>query len=238
MNNFISSLIISIKRLFRYSKQQYYVYDTSYISRCFGRFVKEVEKGNAKHVVTEGVAHELSAGRREHEICRKAYSYINGSNSPENLEVAVTPDSMHSWPVDDQVVAIAYEYFKKGYNVTLVTCDVDMANKAKYRGLKFELVPGSRNVKSEIPNEEIRKKSQFNIASVENKELLRVPCVVKGKTTYINVGQNVAVYDSKGKRRIGKERLIPVIITDTLNYKGVYYKILSLTDNCIHLRKV
>lgn len=236
------NIIVKLKKLFMKKAGIFEVWDTSAISTWFDEFVKSAITQGIKVIVPEGVLHELSAGRHSYEKCRDAYNFINRTKN-ENVIVYVTKDVMRSWPIDEQIVAIAYEYHKKGYDVRLVTCDRDQANKAYYRGVSYRLLKGNR----EYPIAKKENLQQSNSQpKVENKpyktapvrKALSIPCVTKNSVKYISVKYGIAVYDAKGKRKIGRDNLIAVSNTDVFTYKEHNYKIESVTDTSIFLRRI
>lgn len=224
-----TNVIIKIKNFFRRHKGLFEVWDTSAISTWFDIFENHVNADGINVIVPEGVSHEISMGRRAYEKCRVAYEFINEAKKNGKLTVYVTKDNMRSWLVDEQVVAIAYEYHKKGYSVKLVTCDRDQSVKADYRGLKAELLKGKRPAETETEKEQ-------PILATENE--LKIPCITRGKITYVNVKQGMAVYDTKGKRKIGRNNLIEIASTDTLIYKDLRYKIQMVLENEILLKRM
>lgn len=232
------SIIVRLKRLIKKCKGKYQVWDTSAVSTWLDKLHIQVNNG-VNIIIPEGVTHELSVGRRNHENCRKAYNYVKEGRA-RNLRVHVTSDKMRSWAVDEQIVAITYEYFKAGYDVVLVTCDHDQAYKARLRGLEVQLLAGSRAQTKfvEVP------KKENNPTTVEQKEILTlddelvIPCITKGKDHYINVKHKISVYSQKGKRQFGRENLIPVKVTDVCEYMGYKYNIQRITDTNITLKKI
>lgn len=234
------NIIVRLKRLFRKNAGEYRLPDTSAWSTYLDKIKKWVEQGE-KVVVTEGTRQELRDGYRKYEVCRLAYDYI--SSNPKLL-FPITKDKMKSWPVDDQNVAIAYEFYNKGLNVTFVTCDREQAHKARIRGLNVELLPGHSSQPKKVNEPKRVVKPAQSLKAIESEiEVksdgeLTVPCITKGKERYISVKLDVAVYTNKGKRRIGRENLVPVQPTDVLSYMNCNYTIEQITDTYIALKKM
>lgn len=205
MKNFFTKL----KKLFINSDKHFEIWDTCAISTYFDKFLDSVNKEEIHVIVPEGVSHELSAGRRAREVCREAYKFINESKNGK-LTLYVTKDYMRSWKVDEQVVAIAYEYYKKGYNVTLITCDRDMANNAENRGLTVNLLKGNRNQAQQIQVENnIEKKPEPEKIEQEkrvedkptNTGEIVIDCEwVDGVPYVADNNLPVTIYDFKGKK--------------------------------------
>ena len=232
------NVFIKIKNFFRRHAGQFEVWDTSAISTWFDKFKEKINKQEFNILVPEGVSHELSMGRHNHEKCRIAYDFIQNAKKEGKLKVIVTKDKMRSWAIDEQVVATAYDYFKKGYNVSLITCDRDQANRATYRGMDVKCLNGTRIRK--IPNAVNKHRFvETNVKTDINSDgKIKVECLRKGKLLYINVNRGIAVYDSKGKRKIGRDNLIPVINSDVFVLRNCSYMIESAVDNYIILKKV
>ena len=252
------NVVIKIKRFLRRNSRTIEVWDTSAISTWFDRFVESISKEGVQVVVPDGVEHELSSGKRKYENCRKAYEYIMAnkvtqSNPQGKLKVYVIDDQMRAWAVDDQVIGIATKYYRQGYDVKLVTCDVDQCNRAKDRMLDVILLKGVRfnsNKKQEnAPKPEkanqvsqpIRRQNvqEKNTASIkQDKDQLVIPCVRKGNELYISVDHHVSVYDSKGRRKIGRGELVSITTKDSFVYKEKNYELVSLTSTELTLKKM
>lgn len=241
----MKKLILEFKRWLR-KGAKVEVWDTSAISTWFDEFTKSVNTGLVEVIVPEGVEHELSKGRRNHENCRVAHNYIKSNkiskiNPNGKIKVYVTDDNMRSWPIDEQVVGIAAKHYKKGYNVTLVTCDRNQSDKAQDMEIEVCLLAGNRaypvkpKILTERP-ERFQRKPETTIPQA--KDQISVPCVAKGNMIYIDVNQKVAVYDAKGRRKIGKDDLIPVTASDTYKYREATYQAASITKKELTLKKM
>ena len=68
------SLLTHIKKLIN-GNHKVQVWDTSAISNHYNAFIKTVCDGKVEVIVPEGVLHELSEGRHQFAICKKAYEF-------------------------------------------------------------------------------------------------------------------------------------------------------------------
>jgi len=233
------SIIVRLKQMLRMHKGNYEVWDTSAISNWLDVFKSKVKAGKTTIILHEGVVHELSVGRRNHEICRKAYEYVISLKSDRILKIS-TRDATRSWTIDEQVVDAVAEYHKKGYNVYLVTCDKDQAYKAEIKGLECMYL----NVNKEDVNKKPSINKPVKATTTEKPQdtiatpILNIPCIKKNKINYIDVKCRITVYDNRGKRKIGKNELIPILISDRFEYKNHIYAIQALTDAYVTLKRV
>ena len=232
MGDEIMSIIVRLKRLINKRKGVFQVWDTSAIITWLDRLKTELDNGT-NVIVPEGVVHELSVKRRSHERFKNAYTFVKEC-VVKNMKVHVTSDKMRPWAIDEQVVAITYnEYYKKGYEVKLVTCDHDQAYKARLRGMEVELLAGNRSIQKANPDE-----TAPVIEEVKPEEEMAVPCVMRGKEHYINVKSKLSVYNAKGKRKIGKNDWLLVDSTDVLACGEYKYLIRAMTENSLLLKKM
>ncbi len=234
--------IIKIRRFFKKNYGIVELWETSAICTWPEVFIERVLSKKVHVIVAEGTIHELSAGRHHHEVCRKLYYFIMDAKKTGLIIIDVPKTEMMAMPIDDQIVIGAYERYRKGYNITLVTCDVDQASKAENRGVNVQLLKGNKEQQSS----KILKPKQTTIKKEEDKPKkieevdgeLVIPCITKGNVIYINVRQGVIVYDAKGKRKIGRDNLIAVSIMDILVYREQKYMIQSTTDTYINLKRI
>ena len=239
------SIIVRLKQMLRMHKGNYEVWDTSAISNWLEVFKSKIESGKTTIILHEGVVHELSVGRRNHEICRKAYEYVISLKSDMILKIA-TRDATRSWTIDEQVVDAVAEYYKKGYNVTLVTCDKDQAYKAEIKGLKCRYLIVKKDDVIQKPEIDKLEKTLKKDEPKEVKEIkktvaapiLEIPCIKLNKINYIDVKHRITVFDNRGKRKIGKNELIPILFSDTFEYMNHRYAIQALTDTSITFKRV
>ena len=252
------SIIVQLKRLIRKDKGCFEVWDTSAISNWFELLTERVEaKGKNKIVLPEGVVQEISDGRKHYVSCRVRFDYITKLKS-KNVVKYPTPSDIRLWKVDEQVVEIAYRYFKEGYEVKIVTCDRGMAYAAEIKGISVELLEGKSpeervddidkkvNVtvpiiikKPEVPSYKVV--SPQKIIKEKNTpppEKLFVEYTKVGKQMYISVSEKIEVYDNKGKRKIGKQEKIPITLLDKFIYKNNRYEVQSVNKEHIVLELI
>lgn len=238
------NIIVRVKQVFRKNKGCFEVWDTSAMSNWLDKFIEKVNgKNNIILVVPEGVVHELSVGRHRFERARNAYEYIKNVNSTKVIK-EVTDDKIRSWTIDEQVIDVVWKYYKKGYNVRLVTCDQDQAYKAEIKKLKCTLLKGIRTQQMDKqPKEDIQKVNSIvkpnrpTIFPTELKGELTVPYKRVGKENFIDVKTRIAVYDNRGKRKIGKAEMISIRLTDTFVYKNITYRIAKMEHNILTLKR-
>ncbi len=242
-------VILGIKRILRKHEGIFEVYDTSAAINYPNKLKETVEQDNNIIVVMpEGTVHELSLIRHRIENARIAYEYIKRTQSNKLIK-EVAADSTRAWTIDEQVIDIVYKYHKKGRVVRLVTCDQDQAYKAGLKKLTCVLLPGSRTtqtvrqLKETTPKNAFGTKSQLTSKQPQNitseiKDEINVPYKKIGKENYIDVNTRIAVYDNKGKRKIGKAELIKVLITDSFVYKNQNYRIIKIEDSILTLKRV
>lgn len=239
-------IVLGFKQWIHRNDRAVMVIDTCVISNFFEWFVNVVNSGEFLIVVPQGVFREICTGRQKYEVCRRAYKFIEKAKKDELLIVPVASDKIKSWVVDDQVVAEAERYFKKGHKTELVTCDYNMASNAQDIGVPVNLMRAPKNrLEDQLDkiNAKRNNKTEKQETGVLTKEEtsdneLKLPCITKNKTTYISVKQGVAVYDVKGKRKVGRDNLIIVTSTDIFEYNQHNYMVKSIGKDVIHLKKV
>lgn len=236
------NIFVKLKKFFRRRDEVFEIWDTSALSTWSDIFMKNVLSEKIRVIIAEGTNHEISNGRHNHKVCRTVYHFIRKYKKVGLIEIDIPKNEMLSAPIDDQVVVAAYERYKKGFDITLVTCDVNQASKAEDRGVKVQLLKGVRDedeISEKIDNHtsSVKTKNQAKLEIKETQSELVVPCITKSNKVYINVKQGIAVYDAKGKRKIGKENLIEVSKADSLVYKERKYSIEAVADTYIALKK-
>lgn len=241
--------MIKLKNMFRRHCGKIEVWDTSAIRTWFDKFVEHVNKDGINVIVPEGVRHELSAKRHEIKECRDAYDFIAKAKKDGKLTVYINKIYMYACVIDMQVVLIAYEYYRKGYNTTLVTCDCDMKDRAVDRSVPVELLHGNRNdVQQQVhivndvkPQQEFLEgastdqtvESQFDECEGESV----IPCELINKVPYVNT-RTVAVYDYRGKKKIGANSKVAVTEKDIILYRGDRYMLKDVKPRFILLKRM
>lgn len=230
-----------IMSLFNGSKK-YQVWDTSALSNHFERFKQTLKEQNVIVVIPEGVSHEISVGRRNNEICKDIYRFIEGNIRNPKLHVEVTPDSIRSWAVDEQVIYTASAYYNKGYEVKLITCDRDQCFRAKLKNIEAVLIPVARpknecqtpkaekiyaEVKAEVVPEVVKKPNPVVSDDME------LPARFTGKDCWLSYDKNLSVYDRKGKRKIARPEGVMVTRNDMVYYNDVPYIIKAFGNNSV-----
>lgn len=221
------------------TSQRMEVWDTSAVSTWLDILRSKIEsRDETKIVITEGVIHELSVGRHKFEKARNAYNYIYNATSDKILKV-VTEDKVRAWTVDEQIIYTASIYAKSGHNVVLVTCDKDQAFRAGLQGIKTKLLEGNREALKTVP---VQPKPKIVATSGEKQQNMfgneiKLECTKRGQRLYISVISGIEIYDNRGKRRIGKDKIVEIQPTDKVVYFGMQYKITSITDKQLILEK-
>lgn len=239
------NIIVRFKRLLRMHKGRFEVWDTSALSNWLDKLKREIErKERITVIIPEGVIHELSVGRRNYERARLAYEYIKNSDT-ERLRVDVTDDNKRAWTVDEQVVAVVEKYANKGYNVTLVTCDIDQAYKAKLKKLNVNLLKSYKEFDAKNPTENSKQNKTNSIKLgkpiieiPQPTDEISIPLIQIGKEKYISVKHRIEAYDNKGKRKIGKFEKIPILPTDSFKCQNYTYRIQAITNEKLILKRV
>ena len=238
------NIIVRVKQMLKKNKGCFEYWDAS-ATVNWPDLLKEKISGNNDVIVviTEGTMHELSGLRHSIKKAREVYWFIKNVKSSK-LIIEVTDDKTRSWTIDEQVVNAVYKAYKKGYDVRLVTCDQDQAYKAEIKKLKYTLLRGARYPQVEKqPKGNIQKSSdkpksnQPTILPTEIKEEITVPYKKVGKENYIDVKTRISVYDSRGRRKIGRANMISIQLTDTFVYKNITYRIKNMEQNILTLKK-
>lgn len=238
----ISNIIVRIRRAFTNHNYIYEVWDTSAVSVWLDKLKERITVDtNVKVVITEGVIHELSVGRHKYEKARNAYRYIKQIES-DNVIKEVTMDKIRAWTVDEQIIFTADTYHKKGRDVTLITCDQDQAFKAELRGLKVKLLEA---VRPELEKQIVTPNYSRVVFVSSSKEPpaklgdeITLTCSKLGKEHYLDVKSGMVVYDNKGKRKIGRNKLVPITISDRVSYYNMDYFVKSISDRQVILNKM
>jgi len=250
------NIIVKIKRLFRFKGKKYEIWDTSAIRNRFKRFSAEVEnKDNVIVVIPEGVSNEISSARHSDDHCMVVYNFLLANSS--KIKEHITDDRMRAWSVDEQVVAITEWYHKKGYNAVLVTCDHNEAHRAKLKGLSFEVLSSSKNIdkrdttlytnseenRGRLNVEDLTRHVEQAVKTSASKPIKEptssfvIPCKQKGNMTYI-ASDFGAVFNSKGKRIIGKGDYVAVTKQDTIEVNNYRFRIKEIKDSKVLLARI
>lgn len=235
------SIIVWLKRMFRGRKQEFEVWDTSAISIWTDKFKSQLQSETSTVVVVpEIVFKQLSAGKHKFERARKAYEYIL-EYTGNKLRFAVVNKESRKLSANEQVISVVEEYYNKGYNVTLVTCNHNQADMAEIKKYKVFLLAGNRKNK---PNNDNQKVGNFNMANNKkevvgnlNEDEKRVKCKKIGKNTYIAMYPGVAVYDNRGKRRIGQNNKVMVSLFERVVLDDVEYMVKDITETRVILKR-
>lgn len=81
-------------------------------------------------------------------------------------------------------------------------------------------------------------KSNEEQQGVVNESEKRVKCKTIGKDAYIFTPNGVAVYDVRGKRRIGKDSRVIVRLAERVVYDDVEYIVKSITAKHVILKRI
>ena len=244
----MKNILRRIKKIFKRTKSKYEVWDTSALSNHFGLFKKTIQNDNdIICVIPEGVSHEISVGRRNNEICKEVYKFIEGNVRNPKLIVEVTPDDIRGWEIDEQVIFTVSKYYNSGYDTILITCDRDQSFRAKLKKLEVELlaVTAIQSIKTKEFNTVNAPKVEKVVSKViEEKqepkkgvETFELPIKKIGKQLFVLKDPKVAVYDRRGRRKIYNGNSVVVNIDDTVHYKEVPYIIQKVGDNTLFLKK-
>ena len=232
------SKIVTFFRNITNTRECIEVWDTSALSHWLDMLVKTVDNEKIKVIITEGVIHELSVGRHKFEKARNAYFFVKDTNK-DNLVRLPTDDKVRTWTVDEQVVYVAEKYRRLGHDVMLVTCDQCQAFRAELKGIKVKLLEGNR----EIPKNFELKQTPKIVATVGKRPTnkfggeLKLDYKKQGNDFYIPLISRMEIYDTRGKRRVGKNETIQISKTDKVVYYNCEYMISEITDNKIILTR-
>ena len=225
------------------------MWDTSALSNYFEHFKQKLQ-GNTTIVIPEGVSHEISVGRKNNDNCKEIYKFLEGNIRNPRLILAVTPDNIRSWAVDEQVIYTANRYYDMGYDTALITCDRDQSFRAKLKKLAVDLMPvvkaktedtnnNTENLASNtahvpvvVPVEPIAPKEEKQI-----KEEIKFPAKTVGKQCLLKFDRKISVYDSKGKRKIPRNETIAVSLNDMVYYNNEAYIISKIQNNLVIAKK-
>lgn len=214
------------------------VWDTSALSDWLDMLDEIVAEGKIKIIITEGVIHELSRGRYKFEKARKAYFFIRDINK-DNVIKLPTEDKIRTWTVDEQVVYVAEKKHLAGHNVTLVTCDQCQALRAELKGIKTNLLEGNRSFTKNSVIKRPPKIVATSGAKAVNKfgGELKLDYKKQGDEFLISSIYGMEIYDSRGKRRIGKNNTLLISKMDRIVYFNCEYTISEITENKIVLKR-
>lgn len=215
-------LVNVINKIFRKQKKICKVCDASVLRNHFDTVKEMVEtKLDWLIVIPEGVLHEISVAKYVDKLCRIIYNYLTiNSKKYSNLVVEVAEDSIRSWSVDEQGIHVVEKYCKKGYDAELLSCDREQCFRAELKKVKYNLLPVAKDSKK--LNVTKKKVKPLQIIT-ENPKKFTVPqisieYIVLNKEKYLKFNKNLSVYDSKGRRRIGKDGYIKFETTDKFYY--------------------
>lgn len=243
------NIIVWIRRLFRGRKQKIEVWDTSAISIWTDKLKSQLESdSNTIVVIPESVMKQLSEGRNKFERARKAYKYLLDYTG-ENLRFAVVDKDSRMLSANEQVISVVGEYYNKGYDVTLITCNQSQAFMAGLRKYNQLLLAGNResdavNSSKQQSTKNDQKAGTVNMAKPrkevecnlsENEKQLK--CKKIGKDIYIIAQPGLAVYDSRSKRRIGKNGKVMVKLSEHVVWDDVEYIVKAITETHVILKR-
>lgn len=86
-----------------------------------------------------------------------------------------------------------------------------------------------------IGSEEHQMSKSKNQMNETEKEL---KCKQVQRATYIYARPGIEVFDHRGKRRIGKDNYVQIMLHDKIVYDGVEYVVSIITDLSVTLKKV
>lgn len=244
------NVIVWVKQLFRGRKQKFEVWDTSAISIWTDKLEAQLEsEDNTVIVVPEVVMKQLSEGRHKFERARKAYKYLLDYTG-DKLRFAVANEKRRALPANEQVISIVGDYYNKGYDVTLVTCNHTQSLMAGLRKYNELLLAGNResngaNASKQQSTKNNQKAGTLNMAKTRkevdcnlNENEKQVKCKRIGKDTYIIAHPGVAVYDNRSKRRIGKNGRVMVRLLERVVWDDVEYMVKSITETHVILKRM
>ena len=226
-----------IGKILRRKKQICKVYDASALRNYFDTF-KETVETNPEWliVIPEGVLHEISVAKGVDKLCRIIYDYITtNSNNFPNLIVEVTEDSIRSWSVDEQGIRVVEKYQKKGYDAELISCDKEQCFRAELKQVNYSLLPVNKQTnlnKVEKPKIKIQEVLENKPNTFVNPQI-SLESKVLNRERYLKVNNYLAIYDNRGKRRIGKDGYIKYENLDRIFYLDKEYVVTKVEDNCI-----
>lgn len=243
-------IIRFIKSLFRRRAGKYEVWDTSALSNYFEDFKQKLQQDNITIVIPEGVSHEISVGKKNNDNCKEIYKFLEGNIRNPRLILAVTPDKIRSWEVDEQVIYTANMYYDMGYDTVLVTCDRDQSFRAKLKKLAVNLMPvvkakteetntntenlasNTEHVPVVVPVEPIAPKEEK-----QDDEEIKLAAKIVGKQCLLKFDRKISVYDSKGKRKIPRTEGVAVSLNDMVYYNNTAYIISKIQTNLVIAKK-
>lgn len=169
-----------------------------------------IKKEKGKIILLQSIYHKLSEGSG---LYNDAYYGITNNNSDKLLFYHIK-DELLAFPIEEQIIKVAQKYFKKGYDIKIVTCRCDMANKAKLNGIEVEILSinnGGNIMKFENKNKIIENTEEETVLL----DKITIPYITRGKQLYISTKNKIDVYDRRGIRRIAKNKLLFVQLSDT-----------------------
>ena len=238
-------LLIGIRRRLKKQKDPIEVWDISAIRNWLDRMQSRLELGKTVIVVPEIVIRQLSDSGKVVDVL--AYNYIL-SYSGDKLYYATTATEKRDMSYNEQILSIQEDYYNKGYNVTLVTCNTIQSHMAEERKLGCLLFVGNKpnkNLQNEKTQKNQKKVEESSMSKVKNKQVCSVSpeqMEVKnkkiGKDNHILTRAGVEVYDNRGKRRIGKNSLVKVQLMERVVYDGTEYIVTAATSETVVLKRI
>lgn len=227
----------AICKMIRRKKQICKVYDASALRNYFDTFKETVETNPSwLIVIPEGVLHEISVAKSVDKLCRIIYDYITtNSKNSSNLIVEVAEDSIRSWSVDEQGIHVVEKYQKKGYDAELISCDKEQCFRAELKQVNCSLLPVNKQanlnktVKTKGNIREVVKDKPNNFVNPQ----ISLVSKFLNRERYLKVNRNLAIYDNRGKRRIGKDGYIKYENLDRIFYLDKEYVVTSIENNRI-----
>ena len=233
-------LVVGIKRLIKKNKEPIEVWDISAVRNWLERIQARLEAGNVVIIIPEIVMRQLSESAKPCEV--NTYNYLLGYTG-DKLNYAVTDSDKRDLSYYEQIFSIFRNYYNQGYDVTLVTCDANQSHMAEQLKLSCMLFPGNKN-KSEFQKNEQKvrntkmSKTKTNCACDPNETEKRLKNKKIGKDNHIVTRAGIEVYDNRGKRRIGKNSLVKVQLTERVVYDNVEYIVTTITDTDVILKRI
>ena len=144
MMNLFDRVVIWIRRLIKGCKQKFEVWDASAVSMWLDRLQEKIESENDLIIIVpETVMSQLFDDSNKSEGADKAHKYLLDCQN-EKLKFATIAPNNRTLTVEEQLLSVVEEYYIQGYNVTFVTCNHNMAFRAKLRELNCLLYQENR----------------------------------------------------------------------------------------------
>jgi len=239
--NFISRVIVWLKRLFRSSQQSFEVWDFASICIWLDKLQQKLEENNnVIIVIPEVVIKQLSEESRKYFKAEKAHKFLLECENTK-LIFAVISQNNRKLANNEQILSVVAEYYNRGYNVTLVTCSNTLADNAKSRRFSCNLLAGiNPNEKSSKQQQKVRKTdmSKTEVIMDVSETEKKMKCSKKGKDVYIFSPPGIVVYDKTNKRRIGKNGRVLVRLNERVVCDDVEYIVKTIEEEHVILKKI